>query len=174
MTVPKGVTPWGEFDVDSYMGHWYEVARLERRFERNLTSCSADYLRLPDGTVQVTNRGFNTDSGEWEQAKAVAKFTGDASVGALKVSFIRPFYGGYNVVYVDDAYEHAVVIGDSLDYFWILSRSPQVSDKKYAELLDVAQRNGVDIERVVRIPHGAEFEKSLTSGGIDLETAAGI
>lgn len=150
--LPEGVTPIAEFDIDRYLGHWYEVARIDQRFERGLESCTAHYQRLEDGSVQVTNRGRNPETGEWDEATAIAKFTGDPSVGALKVAFFRPFYGGYNVVYVDEQYEHAVVVGDSTNYFWILARWPHISDAKYQELLKIAAENGVDPEQVVRIP----------------------
>ncbi|WP_223196273.1 lipocalin family protein [Diaphorobacter ruginosibacter] len=155
--VPAGVTPQRDFDIVRYMGHWYEIARLEQRFERGLTSTSADYTLQDDGTVQVVNRGYNPETGSWEEARAVARMAGDPTVGALKVSFFRPFYGGYNVVHVDDDYETAVVVGDGTQYFWILARSPDVGERRYEELLEIARRNGVQTEKVVRIPQGASF-----------------
>ena len=31
--VPHGVTPVSDFDLDRYLGKWYEVARLDHSFE---------------------------------------------------------------------------------------------------------------------------------------------
>lgn len=36
-TPPKGVQPISGFDASRYLGKWYEVARLENRFERGLS-----------------------------------------------------------------------------------------------------------------------------------------
>jgi apolipoprotein D and lipocalin family protein len=40
------------------------------------------------------------------------------------VSFFGPFYGGYNVIRLDDDYQYALVSGPNRDYLWILSRTP--------------------------------------------------
>ncbi|MBB6577642.1 lipocalin [Comamonas odontotermitis] len=109
-----------------------------------------------DGTVRVFNQGFDPEKGVWKSAKAVARFIGAHTEGALKVSFFRPFYSGYYVVHVDDDYQCAVVVGDGCRYCWVLSRSPEMNDKLYAGLLSVAAANGVDISRMHRVPHGAQ------------------
>ncbi len=42
-TPPKGVQPISGFDASRYLGKWYEVARLENRFERGLEQVTATY-----------------------------------------------------------------------------------------------------------------------------------
>ena len=72
-------------------------------------------------------------------------------MAALKVSFFGPFYGGYNVVSLDDDYQTSLVIGDSLDYFWLLSRSKSIPEQKFKQLLEKAQSLGVDLSRVLLV-----------------------
>ncbi len=156
VSIPPEVLPVEDFDVERYQGHWYEIARIDYLFERGLTSCTADYSMNADGTVRVFNQGFDPEKGVWKSAKAVARFIGAPTEGALKVSFFRPFYSGYYVVHVDDDYQCAVVVGDGCRYCWVLSRSPEMNDKLYAGLLSVAAANGVDISRMHRVPHGAQ------------------
>jgi lipocalin len=98
---PSGVAVVTPFDVQRYEGKWYEIARLDHRFERGLTDISATYRRQPDGSVQVINRGYDGEDREWNQAVGGAFFTGDSQQGSLKVSFFGPFYGGYHVVALD-------------------------------------------------------------------------
>ena len=155
VSAPADVLVVEDFDVERYLGHWYEIARIDYLFERGLTSCTADYSMNADGTVRVFNQGFHPGKGVWKSAKAVASFMGAPTEGALKVSFFRPFYSGYYVVHVDDDYQYAVVVGDGCKYCWVLSRSPEMDDKLYAGLLSVAAANGVDISRMHRVPHGA-------------------
>jgi apolipoprotein D and lipocalin family protein len=121
---PEGIEPVKDFDADRYMGRWYEVARLDHSFEKGLEKVTAVYTLQPDGTVQVVNRGFDPAANEWREAKGKAKFTGSPTTAALKVSFFGPFYGGYNVIDLDPAYTHALVVGPDRSYLWILSRTP--------------------------------------------------
>ncbi|MDR0258315.1 MAG: lipocalin family protein [Comamonas sp.] len=161
--VPKNVRPVQDFDAEQYMGHWYELARIDYVFERGLTSCTADYCLQDDGTVQVTNRGFDPERGQWKSATAVAKLLSGPEVGSLKVSFFRPLYAGYHVVYVDHDAGHAVVVGDAAKYAWILSRTPSIDEAAYTRLVAIAASNGVDASRLIRVPHGAALEMVETS-----------
>lgn len=150
--VPAGIRPVEGFDAARYMGTWYELARIDHRFEQGLTNTSAQYSLNDDGSVRVVNRGLNARTGRWKQSEGRAKFLGDPTVAALKVSFFGPFYGGYNVVHLDD-YETAIVIGQNLSYFWLLSRHKKISDEKLNALLSMAQDMGVDTRQVLHVAH---------------------
>ena len=148
---PDGITVVSPFDVNRYAGKWYEIARMDHSFERGLSEVSATYRLQPDGSVQVVNRGFDTARQDWKEAVGKALFTGDANRGALKVSFFGPFYGGYNVVSLDDDYQTALVVGGNSDYFWLLSRKKQIPREELKALLDKAQGFGVDLSRVITV-----------------------
>nr|WP_114864270.1 lipocalin family protein [Comamonas sp. AG1104] len=144
--------PVAGFDAKRYMGTWYELARIEHSFEKGLTQVSAQYSLNDDGTVAVVNRGYDASKKEWRQANGKARFLGDPSIAALKVSFFGPFYGGYNVVSLDDQYQTSLVIGNSLDYFWLLSRSKSIPEQHFRRLLEKAQSLGVDLSQVQVVP----------------------
>ena len=147
--VPKGVHPVTDFDAKRYMGDWYELARIDHRFEKGLTKVSANYSLNADGTVKVINRGYNAAKDEWRQVEGTARFLKGPSVAALKVSFFGPFYGGYNVVNLDENYQTALVVGESSDYFWLLSRKKKIPQDQLKSLLSKAQELGVDLSRVI-------------------------
>ncbi|MEG0113024.1 MAG: lipocalin family protein, partial [Comamonas sp.] len=113
VSVPQGVQPVSGFDASKYMGAWYELARIDHRFEKGLTQVSATYSLNADGSVTVLNRGYDPAKQAWREAQGKARFLGQADEAALKVSFFGPFYGGYNVVSLDDQYQTALVIGSS-------------------------------------------------------------
>jgi apolipoprotein D and lipocalin family protein len=102
--IPDGITPVAGFQVERYLGKWYEVARLDHSFERGLEQVTAEYSPRDDGDIRVMNRGYNTAKQQWEEAEGRAKFVGAKDVGQLKVSFFGPFYGGYNIVELDPNY----------------------------------------------------------------------
>lgn len=147
--IPQGIQPVDGFDLDRYAGKWYELARIEHSFEKGLQRTQAEYNRHPNGSIQVINRGYDPKRGEWKVSHGKALPLIAPDVAALKVSFFGPFYGGYNVVALDDNYQWAMVIGSNLDYFWILSRQPSLPEGVEERLLHQAQQLGVDTQKVL-------------------------
>jgi len=145
----QGLAPVHGFDVQRYMGLWYEIARFPHRFERDLVAVTAEYTVREDGSVDVINRGFSPARQRWETAKGRAYFKGDPHTALLRVTFFWPFYGTYKVIRLDkEDYAYAVVTSDTYDYFWILSRTPEMDEHTLAELLEFARSSGFDMSRV--------------------------
>lgn len=141
--VPQGITPIETFDLDRYVGTWYEIARLDHRFERGLSQVSAVYSRRSDGGIDVINRGYNRQTGQWKEANGRAYPIGSPQQGSLKVSFFWPFYAGYHLIDLDQKdYAYALVCGPDRDYLWILSRTRTLHQTVTAQLIDKAQALG--------------------------------
>jgi len=148
--VPEGARTVQGFELESYLGKWYEIARLDHPFERGLSNVTAEYNLRDDGGVQVINRGFKSDNNEWEEAQGKAFFVGDTSTGKLKVSFFGPFYGAYNVIALDqEAYQWSMVVGPNTDYLWILSRTPVLDQVIVDQLLSQAESLGFKTEQLI-------------------------
>jgi apolipoprotein D and lipocalin family protein len=152
-TIPQGATVIQSFDQSKYLGTWYEVARLDHRFERNLQNVTANYSLNDNGTIKVTNSGFNTESGEWKQAIGKAKPAGKPGEGKLKVSFFGPFYGAYNIIALDSEYKYALVAGNNLGYLWILSRETSIPGDIKELYLAMAKKIGYDISALIWVSH---------------------
>lgn len=152
--IPSGLQPVKGFESDRYLGKWYEIARLDHSFERNLSNVSAQYSRRTDGGIEVINRGFNEKSGKWKDITGRAYFLEDETVGSLKVSFFGPFYGGYHVIALDkEEYKYAMVSGPSRSYLWILSREKAIEDKILTNLIAHAREWGFDTENLIYVQH---------------------
>ncbi|MDJ0778729.1 MAG: lipocalin family protein [Gammaproteobacteria bacterium] len=150
--IPDGVKAVDDFELEQYLGTWYEVARLDHRFERGLSNVTANYSLRDDGGVAVVNRGYRGDTGEWDEANGKAYFVDAPNVGRLKVSFFGPFYGGYNVVAVDPA-RYSLVVGPDRSYLWILSRTPSLEDAVLTELVARAERLGFATDELIYVEH---------------------
>lgn len=151
---PDGIEVVTEFELDRYLGTWYEVARLDHRFERGMTNVTANYSMRDDGGVRVLNRGFKTKKGEWDEAEGKAYFVGNSDVGQLKVSFFGPFYGGYNIVELDqEDYQYALVAGPDRDYLWILSRTPELNPETLDALVDKARSLDFPTDELIFVDH---------------------
>lgn len=118
-----------DFDLRSYAGRWYEIARLPHPFERGLDSVTADYTLNSDGTVSVENRGVKDGVAKNIRGKARLK-KGHAGRGELEVSFFGPFYGAYRILHLEPDGSAALVTSGTRDYFWILARTAKIPEDK--------------------------------------------
>lgn len=142
-----------DFEVNRYLGHWYEIARFDFKFEKDLNNTTATYSLGEDGEIRVMNKGYNPILDEWKVAEGKAKFVGEPNVGQLKVSFFGPFYSGYNILALDDNYQYALIAGKNLDYLWILSRVKTIPEEVKNDYLKIAADAGYDINRLLWIEH---------------------
>ena len=145
---PQGVQPVAGFDLQAYLGTWYEIARLDHAFERGLEQVRAEYALNSDGSVRVLNSGFDPAKKKWKTAEGRARFAGATDVGSLAVSFFRPFYAGYHVFALAPR-EYALVTSGSRDYLWILARSRTLSPERTAALLAQAAAAGFDTNALI-------------------------
>lgn len=152
-TIPEGVTAVAPFAKEKYLGKWYEIARLDFKYEKDLNNTTAEYSTNDDGTIKVLNRGYNVKKKEWEEATGKAKFVEDDKIAMLKVSFFGPFYSGYNVIAIDSDYKYALVAGESLKYLWILSREKTIPNDIKDNYLKIANEIGYNTSDLLWVEH---------------------
>lgn len=155
-TIPEGATAVQPFEKERYLGNWYEIARMDFRYERNLNNTTANYSLNDNGSIRVENRGYDYTTHKWKSAIGKAKFIGDPTVAKLKVSFFGPFYSGYNVLAIDSGYTYALVAGKSLKYLWILSRNTSIPQDVKQNYLQLAEGLGYDTSALIWVEHNAE------------------
>lgn len=151
--IPKGAVAVKPFDSGKYLGKWYEIARMDFRFERDMNNTTANYSMNRDGSIKVDNRGFNYKTKEWKQAIGKAKFVNEPNEAKLKVSFFGPFYSGYNVIALDDQYKYALIAGQNLNYLWILSRETKIPESTKQSYLKIAQDLGFNTDDLIWVEH---------------------
>lgn len=149
VTKPDNIKPVENFQANKYMGKWYEIARLDNRFEKGLVNVYAEYSLNPDGSIKVINSGVNSKTHNRSYVEGVAKFVEKKNIAYLKVSFFKPFYGAYIVFHVDDNYKYAYVAGADKDYLWLLSRDKAVLDSVKNNFIKQAKFLGFDTSKLV-------------------------
>lgn len=150
--MPQGVRPVSGFELDRYLGKWYEIARLDHSFERGLTRVTAEYSLREDGGVRVVNRGYSKAEQKWNEAVGKAFFVEGKDSGYLKVSFFGPFYGSYVVFELDEAnYQYAFISGPDTSYLWLLARTPSVSDELLQQFRERAAGLGFDTDALILV-----------------------
>lgn len=148
-TIPQKAAAVKPFSLAKYLGKWYEIARLDFRFEKNLNNVTATYSLKEDGNIRVDNKGYDYVKDKWKQSIGKAKFVDQRDEAKLKVSFFGPFYAGYNVIAIDEAYKYALVAGKDLSYLWILSREKTIPQHIKNDYLAIAKEIGYNTENLV-------------------------
>ena len=139
-------------DLNRYLGSWFEIAKYDHYFERDLDYAMARYTLRDDGKIDVLNTGIK--DGRAKDAKGIAKTT-DVP-GLLRVSFFGPFFSDYRIMMLDEDYQYVLVGGSTDKYLWILSRTPVLDDATKSLLLAEADRRGYDTSKLIWVKHSAK------------------
>ena len=140
-------TPQNDIRIERYTGRWYEQARYENWFEKNMDEVYTDYSLGPDSSLHVTNFGTN-EHREFKQTSGRAYSDGG---GILHVSFVWPYWwfrAPYHILYVDSDYQSALVSGASDTYLWLLTREPHPQPSLIRKLIQEAEQRGFDTSRL--------------------------
>lgn len=134
-------------ELARYLGLWYEIARFDHSFERNLIEVTALYRLRDDGGIEVINRGIDSGTGREKIVHGKAKLS--AEPGRLQVSFFWFFYADYDVLELDSNYQWAVVGSSSSKYLWVLSRQPQLPTATLNHILNLIEKQGYDADKLL-------------------------
>jgi apolipoprotein D and lipocalin family protein len=138
-------------ELEKYLGKWYEIAHLPARFQEGCTDTSATYTLSEDGSISVLNECMK--NGKMKRAKGKAKVVDKNSGAKLKVTFFWPFYGDYWIIDVGKDYDYAVVGTPNRKYLWILSRTLQMDDKLFSQLVESVKSKGFDVNNLIKTNH---------------------
>lgn len=153
-SLPEGVQPVTDFNLNRYLGKWYEIARLDHSFERGLQKVTAIYTLRNQGGINVENKGYSTSKKRWQKAEGKAYLARKRNEGYLKVSFFGPFYSSYVIFNLDkENYEYAFVAGNNKSYLWLMSRSPTVSKQVLQKFITQAKSLGFNTDKLIYVQH---------------------
>jgi apolipoprotein D and lipocalin family protein len=132
----------GKVDLKKYIGLWYEIAKIPNSFQDQCAyGTTAEYKLLDDGKIQVINTCYDSN-GKPDVADGIAKVVDKTTNAKLEVSFfsilgIRPFWGDYWIIGLDENYQWAIVGTPSRKYGWILSRTPSLPEETIQKIFSI-------------------------------------
>lgn len=140
-------------DVERYLGRWYEIARFQHSFEKNIVGATAEYSLMDNGKIRVVNSGFKGSlDGKYKEAKAVAWVPDPSKPGALKVRFFL-FTSDYLIFGLDqDNYSWALVGSNSRDFLWFLARTHEIDAATLEVMKGIARGQGYDLSGLYMVP----------------------
>jgi apolipoprotein D and lipocalin family protein len=138
-------------ELNKYLGKWYEIAHLPAKFQEGCTDTTATYTLSEDGNISVLNECKR--NGKLKQAKGKAKVVDKNSGAKLKVTFFWPFYGDYWIINLGKDYDYAIVGTPNRKYLWILSRTPQMEDNLFSQLIESVKSKGFEVNKLIKTSH---------------------
>lgn len=141
-------TPVPYFDLQSYLGLWYQIATIPSWFQRDLVRVTAEYSLRTDGKIKVDNTGYGRVTGIKNRIVGTAEKAQSNVDSWLKVRF---FFGkaDYFVLEIDQNYQWALVGGSDAKNLWILSRTPQMSAESIESIKQKANERGYNTQKLV-------------------------
>ena len=135
-------------ELEKYLGKWYEIAHLPAKFQDGCSETTATYTLSKNGSISVLNECRR--KGKVTRAKGKAKVVDKTTGAKLKVTFFWPFYGDYWIIKLGNDYDYSVVGTPNRKYLWILSRTPQMDNELFSQLIEFAKSKGFDVGNLIR------------------------
>lgn len=148
----KNLSPISDFDINKYLGKWYEVARINFTYERNMSNISSEFIFDDNNNLLVINRGYNYVQHHWKKTTGKVRNVSDTT-GVMKVSFFYPIYFDYIILALDENYNYAMVGTEDLDNLWILSRTTSIPNSIKNQYLTMAKSLGYDTDGMIWTLH---------------------
>lgn len=150
-------------DLKRYTGKWYEIARYPNKFqEKCVGNTTATYTEKGGGKLQVVNECLKKD-GVMDSATGEAKIVDKNTNAKLEVrfapsllSFIPAVWGDYWIIDLDADYKYAAVGDPKRKYLWILSRTPDLDDATYQNILRRVEKLGFSPGKLNKTSQKAE------------------
>lgn len=158
-TVPK-------VDLKRYTGKWFEIARYPNKFQKKCAgNTTATYTIKENGKIEVLNECLNK-KGLMEKAKGEAKIVDKTTNAKLKVrfapaflSFIPAVWGDYWIIDLDKNYNYVAIGDPKRKYLWVMSRSPQLDEATYQNILRRVEKLGFNPGKLNKTPQNVQAIK---------------
>lgn len=142
-----------DVDLPRFMGDWYVIAHIPAFADRDPYNAVESYRLEADGTIATTytrrDGGFDGEVETATPTGTVIPGTGNALWGMQFFPLVR---AEYRIAHLTPDYGVTIIGRSDLDYVWLMSRKPAMSDADYARYLALIGSWGYDLRKVKRVP----------------------
>ena len=134
------------FDLNRFMGTWYEIARLDHPYERGLERVTAQYQFDSKGTVTLINQGYKPGN---RRTRRHGKLMATMTPNYFKVYFGFPIGFHYRVAYINSEYSLTIVTGARSNTLWFMARQQTITPEQRQQLETIAAQLGFDTSKLI-------------------------
>lgn len=144
-------------DLRRFMGRWYVIANIPYFAEQGYVGSYVEYTLRPDGVIDDLYFGRKMSFEKPLEQKTLKDSVVPGSNNAeWRSSPFWPVSFSYLILYVDPAYQYALIGYPGKKWGWVFARSPDISDADYRRLLGEFERQGYDSARFMWVPQHIE------------------
>ncbi len=153
-------------DIPRYMGDWYVIANIPYFAEKDCVDSIESYALRPDGKIDnwFTCRKKSFDAPMKRKATAIATIEDKTTNATWSVRFFKIISVKYLIVDLDPDYQWVAVAHPSRRYGWVMSRSKQLSEQTYQDILAKLRSEGYDTTKFQKVPQNPQSAQSPPSG----------
>jgi apolipoprotein D and lipocalin family protein len=148
-------------DLSKFMGQWYVIAQIAPSSVGESYNGEELYALTADDEIDTLysyrKGGFDGKLKESNTTGFVVEGTNNAE---WKMQIVWPIKLEYVVSYVDDDYQNTIIARSKRDYVWLMSRSPQIHDEDYADLVVRIENLGYDVSKLRKEPQQPLSERN--------------
>ena len=151
---PRADVPltYANVDLPKYMGRWYIVAHIPYFLEKNMVDVHTTWTLRDDGKItenfEARKGSFDSEVKKYEFVDTPDPKTDNAY---WSVRLFGPISASQTTIYVDDAYQYTLIGYKDKSLGWVFSRTPEISDAKYQEMLKIFEQQGYDTSRFLKV-----------------------
>lgn len=148
------LVPVDYVDLDRYMGRWYMISNIPYFAEAGNLAPYVEYRRSDEPLWVLDNlyRKKDWDDAEFSEVNGYIEILNPMNNAEGRVTFLRPIWQDFAIVYLDEDYQHSVIAHPSRNYAWTFARTETVDDDVYEEMLESLEENGFDTSRLLKFP----------------------
>ena len=126
-------------DIERFMGKWYVISSIPNFAEKGCMNAYDIYTLNDDGSIDI--QYYANKDGKPFRISQTGFIKDNINKSSWKIKFTRPWIPLYNapyeVIILDHTnYRYMVVGYPGNDYGWIMSRSENIDDAIYSEILN--------------------------------------
>ena len=140
-------------DIPRYMGDWYVIAIIPNFIEKNAVNSIESYSLNKDGTIAVRyTYNIGSPAGKKKLRRPKGKIYDTKTNAEWRMRVIWPFWAKFLIIDLAEDYRYTAVGVPNRKMLWIMSRTPQMTDQDYAEVLQKLKKQDYDIKKIKKIP----------------------
>ncbi len=149
MVYALSVSPVHYVSPDKFSGLWYEIARTYNSYQEECVASSVEYVYDENDEYLVYNRCFENEiGGDLIEYKGVATPFKGASFSQINLTYYIFFTKKYNIIYLDDKYETAVMADEDLEQLWIMHRKPMIDNNELKKVTTLLAKH-LDLSKLI-------------------------
>lgn len=152
-------------DLKRYTGKWFEIARYPSKFQKKCVGNTTATYTPKAGGIAVLNECVLKDGkvgradGEAKIVDAVSNAKFEMNFSSQSKSFLSADWDDYWVIDLDENYQYAAVADPKRENLWILSRTPELKDAVYQNILRRLEKLGFNPGKLAKTPQNIEVIK---------------